>query len=143
MIAGHLSILPLTDHVVGYFETIIAYQNSLKRHLGVQYNEHDFLFTNKRGEIIDPRTYCELFYDISRVAGITRPNFHSLRHTFATNCIEEGIAVTNLAKMLGHAQPSTTLNMYGHAMDESLVRIRGQLSQKKNPVIHRKTSSVT
>lgn len=39
-------------------------------------------------------------------------NTHMLRHTFATRCIESGMPAVVLAKILGHADISTTLNTY-------------------------------
>ena len=37
-----------------------------------------------------------------------------LRHTFATRCIESGIAIEVLQKILGHADITTTINTYGY-----------------------------
>jgi len=39
---------------------------------------------------------------------------HDLRHTFATRCLENGIAMNVVQKWLGHAQASTTANIYTH-----------------------------
>lgn len=39
---------------------------------------------------------------------------HMLRHTFATRCIESGIAIEVLQKILGHADITTTINTYGY-----------------------------
>ena len=45
-----------------------------------------------------------------REAGITkRITPHSLRHSLATKCIEDGVEVTELQAFLGHADPKTTL----------------------------------
>jgi len=41
-------------------------------------------------------------------------SIHSLRHTFATRCLESGIPHNVFSKWLGHAQVSTTLNIYAH-----------------------------
>ena len=41
-------------------------------------------------------------------------NFHSLRHTFATNCISLGIDYKTVSELLGHSDISTTLNLYVH-----------------------------
>ena len=39
-------------------------------------------------------------------------NFHMLRHTFATRCIESGMPAKVLQKKLGHQNISVTLNTY-------------------------------
>lgn len=41
-------------------------------------------------------------------------NFHSLRHTFATRCVELGFDVMILSEILGHASVSITMNRYVH-----------------------------
>ena len=39
-------------------------------------------------------------------------NFHTIRHTFATRCIEAGMAAVVLQRILGHTNISITLNTY-------------------------------
>ena len=41
-------------------------------------------------------------------------NFHAIRHTFATRCIELGFDVKSLSEILGHASVSITMNRYVH-----------------------------
>lgn len=43
---------------------------------------------------------------------------HSLRHTFATRCIENGVQPKTLQKILGHSTLSTTMDLYVHVTDE-------------------------
>ena len=43
---------------------------------------------------------------------------HMLRHTFATRCIESGMPAAVLAKIMGHANVSTTLNVYCEVFDK-------------------------
>ena len=45
-------------------------------------------------------------------------NFHALRHTFATRCIEKGFDVKTLSEILGHANVNITLNRYVHSSME-------------------------
>ena len=41
--------------------------------------------------------------------------FHALRHTFATRCIEAGVDIKSLSEIMGHANTSITLNTYVHS----------------------------
>ena len=41
-------------------------------------------------------------------------NFHTLRHTFATRCVELGFDLKSLSEILGHANVNITLNRYVH-----------------------------
>ena len=43
---------------------------------------------------------------------------HMLRHTYATRCIESGMPASVLAKIMGHANVSTTLNVYCEVFDK-------------------------
>jgi len=63
---------------------------------------------------IEPRTYRRYFANILKDANINKVNFHSLRHTFATNCIKLGIDYKTVSELLGHATVNITLNLYVH-----------------------------
>ena len=41
-------------------------------------------------------------------------NYHCLRHTFATRCVELGFDVKSLSEILGHASVNITMNRYVH-----------------------------
>ena len=54
------------------------------------------------------------FKKILKDAHIRSVNFHSLRHTFATRCVEVGFDIKSLSEILGHANVSITMNRYVH-----------------------------
>lgn len=62
----------------------------------------------------EPRTYQKRFQRYLEQAGIKKTNFHILRHTFATNCIDAGTDVKSLSEILGHANVNITLDRYVH-----------------------------
>lgn len=64
--------------------------------------------------LMEPRTYQYMFTRYLKAAFINYKNFHSLRHTFATNCIESGMDVKCLSEILGHSDVKTTMNRYVH-----------------------------
>ncbi|MBQ8502739.1 MAG: site-specific integrase [Clostridia bacterium] len=66
----------------------------------------------------DPRTYQYTFHKYLRECGIRNINYHVLRHTFATRCIESGMDVKSLSEILGHSNVNITLNIYVHSSIE-------------------------
>lgn len=64
---------------------------------------------------VSPRTYDYRFKKLLDACQIPRINYHALRHTFATRCIEAGVDVKSLSEILGHADVSITLNTYVHS----------------------------
>ena len=82
------------------------------------YNQEGYVFCQKNGQPYEPRTYQDLFKRCVRQAGIRDTNFHALRHTFATRSLEQGMDVVTLSRLLGHANPSITMDKYGHALDD-------------------------
>ena len=63
---------------------------------------------------IEPRTYRNYYKDLLAQLGIPDLKFHGLRHSFATKCIEAGCDYKTVSVLLGHANISTTLNLYVH-----------------------------
>ena len=55
------------------------------------------------------------FKKILKKLNIENVTFHTLRHTFATRCIEVGFDVKTLSEILGHSDVKTTLNQYVHS----------------------------
>ena len=83
--------------------------------------EDDFLF-RRHGERLPmtPTTFTWRFKLILQKNGLPeRLNVHSLRHTAASLMIANGADVTTVAGILGHAQPSTTLDIYSHSFDKN------------------------
>lgn len=76
---------------------------------------------------LEPRTMQYRFKRILDAAGIDSRNFHILRHTFATNCVESGMDVKALSVILGHSDVKITLNRYVHPTMDSKRRQMGKL----------------
>lgn len=91
------------------------------------YNREGYVFCQENGAPYEPRTYQDLFKRCVRRAGIQDANFHALRHTFATRALEHGMDVVTLSRILGHANPSITLDKYGHTLEEHKKRSVNQM----------------
>ena len=56
-------------------------------------------------------------------------NVQSLRHTNASLLISQGVDVRTVASLLGHAQTSTTLDIYAHALDKNKRKAQEKLGK--------------
>lgn len=84
-------------------------------------NENHFIITGKE-KPAEPRTLQTRFCKTLDAAEIAPANFHSLRHTFATRCVEFGVDVKSLSEILGHSNVNITLNKYVHSSMENKKR---------------------
>ena len=80
--------------------------------------KHDpkaYILTGRSDRYIEPRLLQYTFKKYTKECGLTDVNYHTLRHTFATRCIELGFDVKTLSELLGHASVNITLNRYVHS----------------------------
>lgn len=76
-------------------------------------SEDSFLLTGTRS-YIEPRLYMYSFTQFLNKNHMKHYGFHTLRHTFATRCIENGFDAKSLSELLGHANVKITLERYVH-----------------------------
>lgn len=99
-------------------------KNILKEYLSSEYyieNNYNLLFCNSYKECISTDTVNMMFKIFCKNNNIGKGynvHQHMLRHTFATRCIEAGMPATVLAKIMGHANVATTLNVYCEIFDK-------------------------
>jgi integrase len=72
-------------------------------------------------------TYCAkvIHYEL----GITDFDFHSLRHTHASNLLANGADVVYVQRRLGHKNVEVTLNIYAHITEMMSDRNKNILNQ--------------
>jgi site-specific recombinase XerD len=74
-------------------------------------------------------TVQHIFWRAVKRAGLPdRGGIHSLRHSFATHCVEAGVELTVVQRLLGHASLSTT-TVYLHVQDARLTQIQSPLER--------------
>lgn len=84
------------------------------------------LVSGRYKAFMDPRTYQIKYKGFLEGCGLRYRNFHALRHTFATRCIEKDIDIKSLSEILGHSSVNITLNRYVHS---SMEQKRSQLEK--------------
>lgn len=85
---------------------------------GKRWKENDLIFPSIVGTPKDAETLRLEFKRILEKAGLSNIRFHDLRHTAASLLLNNGIPLIVVSKILGHSQPSITLNVYGHLYTE-------------------------
>lgn len=78
-----------------------------------QGDPESFLLTGTR-QCMEPRNLQRRLKICMKECQIQEVHFHTLRHTFATRCIEAGFDIKTLSEILGHSNTSITLNQYFH-----------------------------
>lgn len=98
--------------------------------------EDDFIIFSKAGGVTDPDNLQHYFAKLLRKLGLEHVKFHAIRHTFATRAIENGIDVSTVSGILGHADVTTTTHFYVRprekAMNRAMESIRPVLQPAQN-----------
>ena len=81
------------------------------------------------GNAVSVRSYQRSFELLLKRQNIVHRGFHSLRHTFATRALECGMDVKMLSEILGHKNPTVTLNRYAHSLLEHKVAMMNRLGK--------------
>ena len=90
-------------------------------------NSNDFVFASERGGKLTERTAQKVFTQALKKSGMQKEaTFHSLRHSFATHLLENGVEVRYVQELLGHANIRTT-QIYTKVTNPTLRNIKSPL----------------
>ena len=100
-----------SDRIIPIPRAILPFIDKYRRESG-------YILTRPNGSYIEPRLMQYRFGRYVEACGLKDAHFHTLRHTFATRCIESGMDAKTLSEILGHSDVKTTLNKYVHSSFE-------------------------
>lgn len=110
-----LRTIPMTDYVAELFATLESN------------NPEAFVLTGSL-DYLEPRTMQYKLEKYTRECELKGVHFHTLRHTFATRCVEVDFEIKSLSEILGHSTTTITLDRYVHSSIELKRRNMSKLS---------------
>lgn len=88
----------------------------------------EYLFTGPNGRLTE-RNLQKIIKKAAAKAGIKKDvHCHTLRHSFATHLLENGVDIRKIQELLGHSDLSTT-QVYTHISSEELKKIKSPIDQ--------------
>ena len=96
---------------------------------GIKKKSDSPFVVSANGSFVSVRSYQRSFELLLKRLNIPHKGFHSLRHTFATRALECGMDVKTLSEILGHKNPTVTLNRYAHSLMEHKADMMNRLGK--------------
>ena len=96
---------------------------------GIKKKSDSPFVVSANGKPVSVRSYQRSFELLLKRLNIPHKGFHSLRHTFATRALECGMDVKTLSEILGHKNPTVTLNRYVHSLMEHKADMMNRLGK--------------
>ncbi len=96
-----------------------AWQSGERLRVGEYYQDQGFVFTQDNGKPMHPDSVTDWLSKFSKRHDLPHINPHAFRHTMASMLYFNGVDSVSISKRLGHAQVSTTANIYAHVMEEA------------------------
>lgn len=96
-----LRTIPLSGDLLNFYDQLMDFSP-------------EFFLLTKASRPADPRTLQRRFQKYAAACDIKNVHFHTLRHTFATRCVEVGCDIKTLSEILGHSNITMTMSRYVH-----------------------------
>ena len=95
------------------------WQATERLRLGEYYQNNGYVFSQDNGKPMHPDSVTDWMNKFSQRNNLPHINPHAFRHTMASMLYFNGVDSVSISKRLGHAQVSTTANIYAHVMEEA------------------------
>ena len=96
-------IIPMTDFTARLFKLLGEKSGS------------EFVLSGRENKFVEPRVLQYRLGKYTKECGLEGVHFHTLRHSFATRCVEVGFELKSLSEILGHSNPNITMQRYVHS----------------------------
>lgn len=117
--------LPMTEYITELLKAQKEHQQLHRERLGEAYKESDNVCTWDDGKIISPNYLTVAFKKILVENNLPVIRLHDLRHSVASNFLNNGFTIVEVQHWLGHSSPSTTLNFYSHISSDQAKKNMG------------------
>ena len=109
--------IPLTEEAVQILRSVERYDKGVPK--VVPYS--GLVFLNSEGKPSHRGNYNRHLKKLASDIGMRPLSMHTLRHTFATRCIESGMRPKTLQKILGHSTLNLTMDLFVHVTEDTLM----------------------
>ncbi len=129
----------LTDEAVEVLRLHFERIREERRKAGELWRDGRLAFPSTVGTMISPRNLVRAFRALTRRAEVRPLRFHSLRHVYASLALRAGVPLLEVSERLGHYDPSFTLSVYGHVLEDlaggalSLRELLGSQDETEEP----------
>ena len=110
-------------------------QNLARQKAAENWLENNLIFTTCYDTPHNPRNILRDFKLLAKRAGLPIIRFHDLCHTAASLMLNHGIPIIVVSRMLGHAKPSITLDVYGHLLPSMQIKAAEKIDELITPVL--------
>lgn len=121
--------IAIAPDLIELLEKYRNWQNAEKARLGDLWQNTDRLYTQWDGSPIHNQTITKWNKKFMADSGFKYTTVHGLRHSFATLQIAAGTDLRTVSQLLGHADVSTTMNIYAHSLKTSETAAAGKISK--------------
>ncbi len=119
--------LPMNATVLAYLQSVKSRQRDRRDLLGSFFTKSNYVCTRENGDPILPNYLSRVFHSTLSKSPLPSIRFHDLRHSVATNLLDQGHPIAAVKDWLGHSSATTTLSFYAHSSASSLQEIASSL----------------
>lgn len=113
-------LIPLNDMAVSLLKQIQDYNKRMK--IKTQY-----IASTVDGGYVSERNILRTYKSILGVVGAEDYTIHALRHTFASRLLRNGVEISVVSKLLGHADINTTYSTYIHVLNDQMTDVMSSI----------------